>query len=613
MNQSTSKIRMILFLFSLLFIVYIAEAQTTDFDKVRNSDQYIWGYGESEDYDKANKNALEGLISKISVHVESKFEYVAQEDNFDFREYTKSVISTYSSATLTDTKEQMYERKGIFYVLRYIETDGLQKIFAHRESKIRDYLHLGTNAEEELRIGDALRYYYWSYVLYLSHPYRADLKVLDNNREILVGLLLNDKMASLFSKVNFQIINRYIEKDDNKTKLILACTFDSKKVSNLDFRYNSGGRLSAPHEVSNGISEVFLYGAEQEALESLNLRIEYKYITKSYQDKELSSVLDAVNIPFFKGSAKSINLPISSVKKLNLKKSIAPKFETVNKLEDSKRYYSKTIKNLLVSIAEKDYSSAYEHFTPQGKEMFTKLIQYGNVSISPLQDTLKIIQLSDETVVRSVPMAFYFPRSNKQFKENVVFTFNKQRKIDAISFSISDVVISSIVNKGVGFGTVKDKYTLIKFLEFYKTAYSLKRLEYIESIFSDNALIIVGTVLKHAQPIDGMYVKLGGEGVKYQRYSKKEYISRLGNVFNSKEYINIDFDEARVRKLNGDEKIYGIQISQHYYSSSYSDFGYLFLMIDLNDPLKPTIYVRTWQPKKNADGSIYGLADFRMN
>lgn len=37
---------------------------------------------------------------------------------------------------------------------------------------------------------------------------------------------------------------------------------------------------------------------------------------------------------------------------------------------------------------------------------------------------------------------------------------------------------------------------LIRFLEDYQTAYALKRLDYIESIFSDDAWIITGTVLK---------------------------------------------------------------------------------------------------------------------
>jgi hypothetical protein len=77
--------------------------------------------------------------------------------------------------------------------------------------------------------------------------------------------------------------------------------------------------------------------------------------------------------------------------------------------------------------------------------------------------------------------------------------------------------------------------------------------------------------------------------------------------------VNINFEENIVKKVNGDEKIYGIQIKQDYYSATYADKGYLFLMIDLNDSINPKIYVRTWQPEKNPDGSVYGLNDFEIN
>lgn len=197
--------------------------------------------------------------------------------------------------------------------------------------------------------------------------------------------------------------------------------------------------------------------------------------------------------------------------------------------------------------------------------------------------------------------------------ENVVFTFNKEGKIDALAFALSNQTVHDILRHSSAFGTVGDKYTLIRFMENYKTAYSLKRLPYIASVFSDNALIIVGTVFKPAKSIDNMYSSIGEKAVRYQKYTKKEYITRLANVFKSNPYINIDFENATVKKVNGKDKIYGIQIAQHYYSSDYDDFGYLFLMIDLNDSLNPTIYVRTWQPRKNPDGSIYGLNDFKIN
>ena len=109
-----------------------------------------------------------------------------------------------------------------------------------------------------------------------------------------------------------------------------------------------------------------------------------------------------------------------------------------------------------------------------------------------------------------------------------------------------------------------------------------------------------------------MYLNLGEQNVKYIKLTKQEYLDRLRMVFKSNEVVNIQFDENTVKKARPDSKIYGIQIAQNYYSTSYADKGYLFLMIDLNDSLNPKIYVRTWQPTKNSDGSVYGITDFHF-
>ena len=80
--------------------------------------------------------------------------------------------------------------------------------------------------------------------------------------------------------------------------------------------------------------------------------------------------------------------------------------------------------------------------------------------------------------------------------------------------------------------------------------------------------------------------------------------------FRSKEYINIKFEESEIRKARKCGDIYGVQIRQNYYSSNYGDVGYLFLMVDLNNPDTPIIHVRTWQPEKDSTGAVYGLSDF---
>jgi len=141
------------------------------------------------------------------------------------------------------------------------------------------------------------------------------------------------------------------------------------------------------------------------------------------------------------------------------------------------------------------------------------LIAIGNVKILPGDQNPDIISVNDKTIVRSVPMKFCYSQSQRSFIEQVVFTFGADLKVEAISFAISDKAIGDIASRSDRFGTVEDKYQLINFMEHYKTAYCLKRLDYIEKIFADNALIIIGSVIKEAEPIEGLYNKAGW--VKY--------------------------------------------------------------------------------------------------
>ncbi len=579
------------------------------------SELYLWGYAQSENPELADKNALEDLLTQISVRVESSFEYTTVESTGGgFREYSKSVIQTYSDASLTNVMKSEYEKRGVFYVLRYLKKTELQKAFDLREDKIRSLLRVGTKAQSEFRMGDALRNYYYAFALYLTHPYQSELKTKVDGKDILLGILLRDRISSLLTHIKFEPKSIIKDAADDKSKLIVECTYKGKPIENLKYKFHNGKTMSYPQEVLGGKSEIVLYGAEQTELRNLNIYIEYKYENKAMHDRELSKVLEVVSANTF-SNHKTLIIPSNKAKKTKPKKLIKPKFESLNTAKGSNTYYKKKVRELLIAIEEKDYNAAYGFLSAEGRDMFDKLLKYGQVSILPLNDTLKIIELDNETVIRSVPMSFYFPNSHKRFMENVVFTFNNNsKKIDAISFAISDKSIYDITNHSKSFGSIKDKYTLIKFMEYYKTAYSLKRLDYVESIFADEALIIVGTVLKKNKPIDDMYKKIGEKEIKYQRYTKKEYIARLENVFNSKDYINLEFDEAKVKKVNGDQKIYGIQIAQSYNSDNYADFGYLFLMIDLSDSLEhPQVYVRTWQPHKSSGGSIYGLEDFRLN
>ena len=203
-------------------------------------------------------------------------------------------------------------------------------------------------------------------------------------------------------------------------------------------------------------------------------------------------------------------------------------------------------------------------------------------------------------------MSFNFKSNNRTFVEDVVFYFDKNNKIENLTFGLSKKAVDDIASNNTWSEEVRMQ--LINFMENYKTAYALKRLDYIEKIFSDDALIITGRVTKTATSTEFRY--MNNRIVKYNQQSKSQYLKNLKYSFGSNEFINLRFADNTVKQSGKSKALYGIQIKQDYFSSSYGDTGYLFLLIDFTDSVAPQIHIRTWQPEKNADGSIYGLSDF---
>jgi hypothetical protein len=150
-------------------------------------------------------------------------------------------------------------------------------------------------------------------------------------------------------------------------------------------------------------------------------------------------------------------------------------------------------------------------------------------------------------------------------------------------------------------------------LENYKSAYALKRIDYLRTIFDDDAVIIVGYVANRMVRSYGTDSQGSSfrnhEDVVRTQYSKEDYLKKLEKCFNSNEFVNIRFANNEIRKAKDGEE-FGIQIKQDYYSTTYGDIGYLYLQVDLNDKERPVILVRTWQPEPDPEIGLFGLGDF---
>ncbi len=149
---------------------------------------------------------------------------------------------------------------------------------------------------------------------------------------------------------------------------------------------------------------------------------------------------------------------------------------------------------------------------------------------------------------------------------------------------------------------------ILKFVEDFRCYYNQQNIHALEKIFSDNALIITGSVITQRNTGDG---KPMVTNVLYKKQNKKEYLTSLKRVFDRTSFINVTFDRISVKRHSAKKNIIGVTLHQKWESSSYCDDGWVFLLWDFNDPERPQIHVRTWQPDQVAqkDG-IFNENDF---
>ena len=178
----------------------------------------------------------------------------------------------------------------------------------------------------------------------------------------------------------------------------------------------------------------------------------------------------------------------------------------------------------------------------------------------------------------------------------------------------------TIVSQSTDVTDTRRKMEILKFVEDFRSYYDAKDLKALEQIYSDDALIITGKVIRRKQG-DHTAVLKEDRQVVYKEQSKKEYLDRLRTVvFPSASYIRVNFSDIKVARHPSIDGYYGVTLRQGYESSVYSDEGYLFMLWDFRDEDHPQIHVRTWQPywmddnktSRFDESKVFGINDFKV-
>lgn len=601
----TKRIVVIFFL-----MLYLIPTFSQSWDEIkRNSNIYLYGEGWGATVEEADQQALAALISKISVVVSSDFSITEDEKTtngvLDASSYTNSKLQTYSTATLTNTERIVIDNNADeAHIGRYIKRTELNKIFEGRIRTLKEMIRLGMMAESTGKIDDALRNYYWAFSLLKSVQHPSDVTYVgEDGKEIYPLTWLPEEIGNIFKDLDVKIVA------NDGTNVDLAFTYKGKPVSSLDFTYFDGRNWSNIASVKDGRGTMEFTPGMIPA--NIQINYEYAYRGQAHINQEVKSVLDVVKGQAMHGAR--VNLQTGKAKAgISLNK-LANTTSTIKSLAPvaNEKPYRTILARVIKAICGHTYADVQDCFTSDGLDMFKRLIQYGNARVLDTHHCT-LYQFDDNVVARSIQMAFSFKRGiRRNFVEDVVFTFDKNDKIDCIAFGLDPKAKQDIMNRGAW--TAEARQTIMQFLENYKTAYALKRLNYLRTIFDDDAVIIVGHVAERMTAVskgkEGPTKIMNNRYIKRTQYSKEQYLKNLEACFRSNEFVNIRLANNDVRKAK-DGEVYGIQIKQDYYSTNYGDQGYLYLQVDLSEKERPIIYVRTWQPEPDPEIGLFGLGNW---
>lgn len=591
-----------------ILAIFTMYSHAQSIDEIKKNSNYIWGEGNGTTMSDAEGEALRQMSVQISVSV---YNFSYDEESND-NSVQKAVLQSVSSAKFTNVQMRVLEEEPNAKVFCFMPRSEVKKMFEKRANHIVNMVDAGKTAESRMMIDEALRNYYWALVLAKTTPEPVEIEFNDKKGE--ATSLLPIKIKSVLA-----MINASVDEIQDGKNLILGFTYNGKPVSSLNFKYNDGQSIVGPIVARDGIGEASMASIPADG----KLHLTYELRFRNEVDPTDSDIAGAFNAGILPNINSSVAIAIKSNSK---KKAAAPVLASAEILAaqptndkrsiamqnaDNTDDLQQAVLAVEAAISSNNPKSAFNYFTPEGYTLFANLMaKNGKVTLVGKAQSHNFIIADGYIIGRATNIKRQF-RNGKAFMEKLVYRFNPEsRKIESVAFALTQRAENDIMNAAASWPEVS-RWAILNFMEDYQTAFALKRTDYINSIFSDDALIITGTILKKLNNAERAFdrsksLDLGGpKDIAYSQLSKTEYIDRLRKIFNTREYVHLQFEDNVTRMIdlpaiNGINKgaAFGIEIKQRYESTGYSDDGYLTMVFDTRGKL-PIIHVRLWQPDKN--------------
>ncbi len=599
-------------------MVVSLSAQPVTKEKIKNSNAYYYGDATAELEQEATDHALKNLVQSIAVNISSQMTRVVAEKNGKLSDTYENVVNSYSNATLRDVKYLKQPVAGGIEVFAYIERSEVTKMFEERKALVRNIFETAAQCQEDMNIADALKYYYFAIILMNSIP---DKTVEYQSKNLLLEIPL--RINEVINNTKFRLVADK-KLSAKERELHFEVTTFNKPIRNLDFSCWDGVSQVNVRAV-DGVGIFRLIGASA-SFDKIDLAIKYLYYESREELKEVADLWGVVVKPSFKNS-QNVALTIQSpqqpspkpvadavVKKGNAQFSLQlNNKENAPKIESISANTLKFVEVLSLKNAEairKEYAA-----DPFLSDKLANLVRYNNPEPIDQVIAADVNKTATGWEVRKIRVLTKYSSLNRQATEYLILDFDENGNFNDVNFGTVEQLYEQFAEQGTYGNDWGNRQTIVKFVEKYRSAFLTRNMPMLDSMFAEEAVIIIGRELKKGKKSDNyQYAKMTEQqpDIQYVQYTKKQYLENQKKAFKNQKDIFLGYSTFKINKKNNMPGTYGISMKQHYAATTYADEGHLFLLVDfLQD--QPQIYVRSWQPREWSEDAMIKLANFKLN
>lgn len=260
---------------------------------------------------------------------------------------------------------------------------------------------------------------------------------------------------------------------------------------------------------------------------------------------------------------------------------------------------AKTVSGLLTEINNAHYQNRYPKLSNFKIDERTKQSILMLWKTSPFRCTNSDIvesgiRYNGEYEIRNIPFLFTeLDEDDRRHEISIVFSQTGQLTGFHLTLSQNEYKQFAKIQNEVQ--DLKQRQIILDYLEQFRVSYNIKDISFLKQVFSEDALILVGKVIK-TQAIENGVAE---DKIEYTRRTKEQYIKKLDQVFKMNKRVDVVFDNIEIERHPSIKDWYLIRVHQKWVSDRYSDTGEVVLIWNFSDSQNPQINVRVWQPDTN--------------